>query len=72
MTAEENRVSAIVNGYSTTVEGKDYNNRYRFLLTLEGGKVVRHLEYFDSFLGARVMGQLLRQLTPSPARNPDR
>jgi uncharacterized protein len=58
MTAEENRVSAIVNGYSTTVEGKDYNNRYHFLLTLEDGKIVRHLEYFDSFLGARVMGPL--------------
>jgi uncharacterized protein len=61
MTAEENRVSVIVNGYSTTVEGKDYNNRYHFLLTLEEGKITRHLEYFDSFLGAKVMGPLLRQ-----------
>jgi ketosteroid isomerase-like protein len=61
MTAEDNRVSVIADGHAKTIEGTDYNNHYHFLLEIEAGKIARHLEYFDSFLGAKVMGPLLKR-----------
>jgi ketosteroid isomerase-like protein len=62
MTAEDNRVSAIVNGYAKTIDGTSYNNRYHFLLAVDGGKISRHVEYFDSYLGAKVMGPILKRV----------
>jgi uncharacterized protein len=58
-TAEEDRVSAIANGFAKTIEGAEYNNTYHFLITLRDGKVIKHLEYMDSFLAGKVMGPLL-------------
>ena len=64
MTAEENRVSVIVNGYAKTIDGGSYNNRYHFLLQIDENQIIRHLEYFDSFRGAKVMGPILKRLMP--------
>jgi ketosteroid isomerase-like protein len=61
MTAEADRVSTIANGFATTVEGKVYNNRYHFLHYVAEGKIIRQLEYMDSFLGAKVLGPLMQK-----------
>lgn len=62
MTTEGNRVSTVVNGFSKTIEGTDYNNRYHFLHYLEDGKIRKHLEFMDSYLGAKVIGPILQRL----------
>jgi len=62
MTAEEDRVTSIVNGYSTTIDGTDYNNKYHFLHTIKDGKIIKQMEYIDSYLGAKVLGPILKRL----------
>jgi ketosteroid isomerase-like protein len=62
LTAEDNRVSAVVNGFAKTQDGTEYNNKYHFLIYLRDGKVSKHLEYMDSYLGAKVMGPILQRL----------
>ena len=61
-TAEDNRVSTMVNGFAKTCDGTDYNNRYHFLHVVEDGKIVKHYEYIDSYLAAKVMGPILKRL----------
>jgi ketosteroid isomerase-like protein len=46
MTAEDDRVSAEVEGYSTLRNGVEYNNVYHFLFTIQDGKIIRAKEYF--------------------------
>jgi uncharacterized protein len=62
MTEEDNRVSTIARGFATTVDGDAYNNQYHFLNYIEDGKVIKHLEYMDSFLGAKVLGPIMQRL----------
>lgn len=62
MTAEDNRVSSIVNGYATTADGKPYNNRYHILTYVgEDDLIVKHLEYLDSHLGYKVIVPIMKQ-----------
>jgi ketosteroid isomerase-like protein len=46
MTAEDDRVSAEVEGFSTLQNGVDYNNAYHFLFTVQDGQIIRIKEYF--------------------------
>lgn len=63
MTAEDDRVSSRVNGYATTVDGTEYNNRYHFLHTVKDGRVIGHVEYIDSYYAAKVLGPIMLRLT---------
>ena len=61
MTAEEDRVSCEVEGYSTLKNDAPYNNQYHFLFTLRDSKIVGLREYMctklvDSVLVPVVMG----------------
>ncbi|MFA5632613.1 MAG: nuclear transport factor 2 family protein [Porticoccaceae bacterium] len=62
MTAEEDRVSTVANGFSTTIDGTFYNNNYHFLNHIRDGKVIRHLEFMDSYLGADTLGPIMARL----------
>ena len=61
VTAEDNRVSVVAKGNASTLEGKPYNNHYHLLLTIEDGKIIHHMEFMDSFLGAKVLGPLMQK-----------
>lgn len=47
-TAEENRVAVTAESKAKHSSGKDYNNHYHFLFTLQNGKIWRVKEYFDT------------------------
>ena len=64
MTAEQDRVATIVDGFSTTIDGQPYNNHYHFLHSIKNGKIFRQTEFFDSYLGAKVLGPLMGKLAP--------
>ena len=55
-TAEANRVSCEVEGYSTLAGGASYNNHYHFLFFIDHGKIVRMREYMDSLLAEKLFG----------------
>jgi ketosteroid isomerase-like protein len=54
LTAEEDRVSAIVDGHSTRTTGVAYNNNYHFLFTIRDGIIVAIREYHDTRYAAEV------------------
>lgn len=54
LTAEEDRVSAIVDGHSTRTTGVAYNNNYHFLFTVREGIIVAIREYHDTRYAAAV------------------
>ncbi len=54
LTAEDDRVSAIVDGRSTRKTGVAYNNNYHFLFTLRDGVIVAIREYHDTRYAAEV------------------
>jgi uncharacterized protein len=61
LTAEDDRVACEAEGYSTMINGKDYNNTYHFLFFIRDGKVCKVKEYLctklaDSVLGPYVSG----------------
>lgn len=61
MTAEDNRVATIVNGYATAADGKAYNNRYHMLTYVgEDDRITKHMEYLDSYLAAEVFFPLMK------------
>ena len=62
LTAEEDRVSCEVRGYSKLVNGEEYNNEYLFLITLRDGKVSRIVEYLDTQLADTVVVPLMAKL----------
>lgn len=61
LTAESDRVAVAVRGHAKTVDGTDYNNHYHFLLYMQDKQIIRHFEYFDSYLAAKVLGPILRR-----------
>jgi len=62
MTAEDNRVSTIVDGYATTSAGTAYNNRYHILTYVgEDDLIVKHIEYLDSHLGYKVIVPIMKK-----------
>lgn len=48
MTAEDDRVHAEISGKATSVDGKDYSNRYHYAVVVRDGKIVAFRDYFDS------------------------
>ena len=48
VTAEDDRVSIRAHSDAKHVSGKEYRNRYHFLLYFSGGKIVSSHEYLDS------------------------
>lgn len=47
-TAEENRVAVTAESKGKHSNGKEYNNHYHFLFTIENGKVIKVKEYLDT------------------------
>jgi uncharacterized protein len=47
-TAEGARVAAEVESQGNHVNGRAYNNKYHFLMVLEGGKIIEVKEYMDT------------------------
>ncbi len=66
MTAEENRVSTVVNGFARTLDDTEYNKRYHFLPYIRDGLILKQLEHIDSYLAAKVMGPIMLRLQQSP------
>ncbi|MDB5968396.1 MAG: hypothetical protein JWQ90_846 [Hydrocarboniphaga sp.] len=60
MTAEDERVSCEVQGYSTLVNGTAYNNQYHFLFFIRDRRVFRIREYIDTKLADEALGPLLQ------------
>lgn len=58
MTAEEDRVSAEMQGHSDLVTGVPYNNQYHFLFFLRDGRIYRMKEYIDTKLADAALGPL--------------
>ena len=54
LTAEEDRVSAVVDGHATRTTGVAYNNNYHFLFTIRDGAIVAIREYHDTRYAAEV------------------
>lgn len=49
MTAEENRVSVILESHAKRKSnGKLYNNHFHFLISFENGRIVKVKEFFDT------------------------
>lgn len=48
LTAEDNRVSAEVDGYGITNAGVVYDQNYHFLIEFENGKIKRLKEFLDT------------------------
>lgn len=61
MTAEADRVACELEGYSTLIDGNEYNNHYHNLLFFRDGKVCKMIEYCDLALADAV---LVRYLPP--------
>ena len=62
MTAEAERVSCEVEGRSTLVNGKPYNNQYHFLAYVRGGKICMLKEYLDTKLADEAVAPLMAGL----------
>jgi ketosteroid isomerase-like protein len=59
MTAEDDRVSAETEGFSTLKNGEPYNNFYHMLFTFRDGKIVGLNEYFCTKMADAALGPLL-------------
>jgi ketosteroid isomerase-like protein len=60
LTAEDNRVACEAEGYSTMIDGRDYNNHYHFLMFFRDGKLFKMHEYLDTKLADEVLGPYLK------------
>ena len=55
LTAENERVAVEVSGKAIHASGKDYNNKYHFLLKIKNGKILELKEYMDTQLAAKIL-----------------
>jgi hypothetical protein len=53
--ADGDRVIVEADGFATTKAGKDYNNRYCFIIRMKDGKMVEVKEYLDTALAEEVI-----------------
>lgn len=51
-------------GDNQTLDGERYDNRYVFILRLEGGSIVEITEYMDTELVSRVLGPRTARVNP--------
>ena len=59
LTAEDNRVSCMVDGHGLLADGGEYNNYYHFLIEIENGKIRATHEYMDTLLVEKLFKPLL-------------
>ena len=64
LTAEEDRVACETEGYSTLLNGRDYNNHYHYLMFFRDGKVCKMHEYLDTNLADEMLGPYLTPGSP--------
>ena len=55
ITAENERVAVEVSGEAIHTSGKNYNNKYHFLLKIKNGKILELKEYMDTELAAKIL-----------------
>jgi hypothetical protein len=55
LTAEDNRVSAVVDGHAAYPDGRVYENAYHYLFRVVDGRIVQGWEYHDTALADRVL-----------------
>ena len=55
ITAENERVAVEVSGEAIHASGKDYRNKYHFLLKIKNGKILELKEYMDTQLAAKIL-----------------
>ena len=55
ITAENERVAVEVSGEAIHASGKNYNNKYHFLLKIKNGKILELKEYMDTQLAAKIL-----------------
>ena len=55
ITAENERVAVEVSGEAIHTSGKNYNNKYHFLLKIKNGKILELKEYMDTQLAAKIL-----------------
>jgi len=58
LTAEENRVSALVSGYMTRPNGDRFDKSYHFLITVDGDHLVDVDMYDDGGLAERIVAEV--------------
>ena len=63
VTAEDNRVNILADGFATTVEGAPYNNNYCILFEFEDGKIKSAREYNDTALVWGLPGRAQMRMT---------
>lgn len=56
LTADEDRVSAEIQGHSVLTSGEQYDNQYHFLFFLRDGKVAKLREYLCTKLAEDIIG----------------
>jgi uncharacterized protein len=55
LTAEDDRVAAVVECHATFDDGRVYENMYHFLIRLDGGRIAQLWEYGDTLHAERVL-----------------
>ena len=55
LTAEDDRVAAVVECHATFDDGRVYENMYHLLISEEGGRIARLWEYGDTLHAERVL-----------------
>ncbi|MFA5525103.1 MAG: nuclear transport factor 2 family protein [Tissierellales bacterium] len=60
LTAEDNRVSCIVDGNGKLATGGNYTNSYHFLLKLRDGKIFETYEYMDTLKVESLFAPMLK------------
>jgi ketosteroid isomerase-like protein len=64
VTAEEDRVSVTARGTGKLLDGRDYTNTYSYVFFVRDAKIVKILEYYDSFYARNMLpgGSVARQI----------
>ena len=55
LTAEDDRVAVEAESNAVTADGRLYNNKYHFLITLRDGRIAELKEYFDNIHSALLL-----------------
>ncbi|MGI5129817.1 nuclear transport factor 2 family protein [Pseudonocardia sp. CA-107938] len=71
LTAEEDRVAVVVESHAEFAVQGDYDNIYHFLFQLDGGRVVRAWNYYDTDLANRVLRGQGVETPPLPSHAND-
>jgi ketosteroid isomerase-like protein len=63
-TAEEDRVAVSAQGRGRLQDGREYTNTYSYLFFVRDGKIVKILEYYDSFYARSMLpgGSIAREV----------